>query len=342
MSCGQLVVVFIILKDFLESRKNWSFSWPRTCEKNVIFGHFTNLHISHPNEQIFTFQVSWGQLMVVFISLKGFLESRKNWRFSWPRTCEKVSFLGISQTCIFFIQMSKYLHFMCTGVNWWCFSSFWKTFWRVEKIESFHDPGPARKMSFWAFHKLAYFSPKWTNIYILSVLWSAGGSFHHFERLFGKSKKLKFFMTADLREKCHFWAFHKLAYFSPKWTNIYISSVLGSTDGGFHQFERLFEKSKKLKIFMTADLRKSVIFGHFTNLHIFHPNEQIFTFHVYWGQLVVFFIILKDFLESRKNWKFSWPRPCEKNVILGISQTCIFLTQMNKYLHFKCPVVSWW
>ena len=280
--------------------------------------------------------------MVVFISLKGFLKSRKNWRFSWPRTCEKVSFLGISQTCIFFIQMSKYLHFMCTGVNWWCFSSFWKTFWRVEKIESFHDPGPARKMSFWAFHKLAYFSPKWTNIYILSVLWSAGGSFHHFERLFGKSKKLKFFMTADLREKCHFWAFHKLAYFSPKWTNIYISSVLGSTDGGFHQFERLFEKSKKLKIFMTADLRKSVIFGHFTNLHIFHPNEQIFTFHVYWGQLVVFFIILKDFLESRKNWKFSWPRPCEKNVILGISQTCIFLTQMNKYLHFKCPVVSWW
>ena len=143
-------------------------------------------------------------------------------------------------------------------------------------------------------------------------------------------------MTADLREKCHFWAFHKLAYFSPKWAYIYISSVLWSTDGGFHHFKRLFEESKKLKIFMTADLRQIVIFGHFTNLHIFHPNEQIFTFQVSCSQLVV---ILKDFLESPKNWNFSWI--ARKMSFLGISQTCIFLTQMSIYLHFKCPVVNW-
>ena len=148
VSCSQLVVIFINLKDFLESPKNWNFSWPRTCEKNVIFGHFTNLHISHPNEHIFTFQVSCGQLMVVFIILKGFLKSRKNWRFSWPRTCDKLSFLGISQTCIFFIQMNKSLHFKCPVVNWWWLSSIWKTFWKVQKIEIFHDRGPARKMSF--------------------------------------------------------------------------------------------------------------------------------------------------------------------------------------------------
>ena len=88
-SCGQLVVVFIILKGFPESRKIWRFSWPRTCEKNVIFGHFTFLHISHPNQQICTFQGSCGQLVVIFIILKGFPESRKIWRYSWPRTWEK-------------------------------------------------------------------------------------------------------------------------------------------------------------------------------------------------------------------------------------------------------------
>ena len=124
VSCGQLVVIFIILKAFSESRKNWSFPWPWTCEKNVNFGHFTVLHISQPNEQIFTFQVSSGHLVVIFIILKDFPESRKIWRFSWPRTCEKLSFLGISQFCIFLTQMSKYSHFKCPVVNWWWFSSF--------------------------------------------------------------------------------------------------------------------------------------------------------------------------------------------------------------------------
>ena len=198
--------------------------------RNVNFGHFTVLHVSHPNEQIFTFQVSCGHLVVIFIILKDFPESRKNWRFSWPRTCEK--------------------------------------------------------SHFWAFHIFAYFSPKWANIYISSVLWSTGGDFHHFKSLSRKSKKLKFFMTADL------------------WRN--------------------------------------VNFGHFTVLHISHPNEQTFTFQVSCGHLVVIFIILKDFPESRKNWRFSWPRTCEKLSFLGISHFRIFLTQMSKYLHFKCPVVNWW
>ena len=149
VSWGQLVVVFISFKDFPESRKNWSFSWPRTCERIVILGHFTFSLISHPNEQIFTFQVSCGQLVVVFIILKGFLESWKNWRFSPPRPCVKNVILGISQTCIFLIQMGKYLPFKCPGVNWWWFSSVLKTFQKVEKIEVFHDRGPARKLSFW-------------------------------------------------------------------------------------------------------------------------------------------------------------------------------------------------
>ena len=201
----------------------------------------------------------------------------------------------------------------------------------MKNFEDFHDRGPAKKCRFWAFHIFAYFSPKWTNIHISSVLWSIGDSFHHFKSFFRKSKKLKFFMTADLWKKCHFWAFHSSAYFSFKWSNINISSVLRSTGGDFHHFKRLSRKWKILKIFMTADLRKIVVFGHFTSSHIFHPNEQIFTFQVSCGQLMIVFIILKAFSESRKNWSFSWPRTCEKMSFLGISQFCIFLIQMVKY-----------
>ena len=174
-SCGQLVVIFIILKGFPESRKNWRFSWPRTCEKNVIFGHFSFLHISHPNQQICTFQGSCGQLVVVFIIFKGFQESRKIWRFSWPRTCEK-----------------------------------------------------------------------------------------------------------------------------------------------------------------------NVIFGHFTFLHISHPNQQICTFQGSCGQLGVVFIIFKGFPENQKFEDFHVRGPVRKMSYLGISHFCIFLTQISKYAHFKGPVVNWW
>ena len=154
-------------------------------------------------------------------------------------------------------------------------------------------------------------------------------------------------MTADLRKNVNFGHFTVLHISQPNEQifTFQVSSghlVVNFIILNLRKIVRLSRKSKNLKIFMTADLRKIVIFGHFTVLHISHPNEQIFTFQVSCGQLVVIFIILKAFSESRKNWSFSWPRTCEKMSILGISQFCIFLKQMSKYSHFKCPVVIWW
>ena len=65
-----------------------------------------------------------------------------------------------------------------------------------------------------------YFSPKWANVYFLSVLCSTAGGSEHFKRLSRKSKKLKIFITS---------AMHIFADFSSKWASIYISSVLWST-----------------------------------------------------------------------------------------------------------------
>ena len=140
MPCGQLVVIFIILKGF-KSRKKWRFS---NCgpAKNVIFGHFTCLHISHPNERIFT---------VVVIILNGFLDCRK---------IEVFMTAALRRNTIFF--------FFCI------------------------------------WHFLAYFSSKWARVYISNVFWSTGGYFHHFKRLCRKSKKLKYFMSPDLRKKMSF------------------------------------------------------------------------------------------------------------------------------------------
>ena len=62
---------------------------------------------------------------------------------------------------------------------------------------------------------------------------------------------------------------------------------------------------------MTPALRKKCHLGHFTNLHISHPAEQIFTFQVWCGQLLLLFIIFKDFPESRKK-VFHDHRPVRK------------------------------
>ena len=110
----------------------------------------------------------------------------------------------------------------------------------------------------------------------------------------------------------------------------------------FPSFLKAFQKVENLKIFNTEDLRQIVIFGHFTFLHISHPNQQICTSQESCGQLVVAFIIFKGFPESRKIWRFSWPRTCNKLSFLGISHFCISLTQISKYAHFKGPVVNWW
>ena len=161
-------------------------------------------------------------------------------------------------------------------------------------------------------------------------------------------------MTADLRENCHFGAFHIFTYFSPKWANIYYSSVLWSTGGCFHHFKRLFGELKKLKIFPTPALREKCHFGHFTNLHISHPNGQIFTFQVSWGQLVVVFISFKGkslkLSRKSKKLKFFMTTDLRENCHFGAFHIFTYFSpkwantpgHLSKYLLFKCPVVNWW
>ena len=76
--------------------------------------------------------------------------------------------------------------------------------------------------------------------------------FLHFRKLFEKSKKLKIFPTPALGTL--FPLFRTCAQISSKWANFYILVVLMSNYDDFLHFRKLFEKSKKLKIFPTPAL----------------------------------------------------------------------------------------
>ena len=90
-----------------------------------------------------------------------------------------------------------------------------------------------------------------------------------------------------------------------------------SSRDAFLDFQRLSRKSKKLKISMTADLRKIAIFANFSVLHILPPNEWIFTFQLSWCQVGMLSLSFQRLSRKSKKWRFRWPRTCEKIAIFA-------------------------
>ena len=125
-----------------------------------------------------------------FYHFKSLCRKSKKWRFSWPQTCEKLSFLCISHFFILTFQVSCGQPVVVLIIL--------KGFAESKKKMFFHDRGLTKKCHFWAFHIFEYLSPKWANVYTLSVLLYAGGGFHHFKSFFRESNKMKFFMTTTL------------------------------------------------------------------------------------------------------------------------------------------------
>ena len=206
--------------------------------------------------------------MMIFFIFANFSKSRKNWRFSPPRPWGPFSL--ISHLCPDFIQMSEFLYLSCPDVKLWWFSSFSQTFRKVEKIEDFPHPGPGDP--FPLFHICAQISFKWVNFYILVVLMSNYDDFLHFRKLFEEVEKIEDFPHPGPGDP--FPLFHTCAQISSKWVNFYILVVLMSNYDDFLHFRKLFEKSKKLKIFPTPAL--GTLFPYFTLVPRFHPNEWIF------------------------------------------------------------------
>ena len=96
--------------------------------------------------------------------------------------------------------------------------------------------------------------------------------FSSFSQTFRKVEKIEDFPHPGPGDP--FPLFHTCAQISSKWVNFYILVVLMSNYDDFLHFRKLFEESKKLKIFPTPAL--GTLFPYFTLVPRFHPNEWIF------------------------------------------------------------------
>ena len=146
---------------------------------------------------------------MVLNNLKGFRKNLKKteifhdrgpvekWHFFFFCIC---TFLQILQPneWIFTFQV-YFLDFSESLLNWRDYDD--------PKNWSFRWLGTWEKWNFLHIHNFTDFAAKWVNIYILGILMSYYDGSLQFKRLSDKSKKLKFFMTADLLKNGIFWWF---------------------------------------------------------------------------------------------------------------------------------------
>ena len=143
--------------------------------------------------------------------------------------------------------MSKYLLFKCPMVNCCCLFHFKRVSRKLKKIVVFHDRGPAKKLSFWGISQFYLFLSQMSNYLLFKC---PGGGFHHFQRLFGKSKKLKIFMTTALCKNYHFEGFTFLhTSISKPNEQIFTFQVSCGQLRWFSSFSKAFWKVKKIEDF---------------------------------------------------------------------------------------------
>ena len=268
-------MIFFIFKGFPQSRKNWRFWWPRTCQKSQFFATFPILLIFHPNGWMFTFELSCGHLVMIFIILEGFPEIPKNWRFRPPRPCWKMVNFAILTSL--HISPPNQKNFYILVVLW----STRDDFHHFQKLPESRkdvsdDHGPVEKANFFVTFPIlhiTHWNSEFLNLSCPVVIWWWFSSF--WKAFQTVEKKIEFSTTPALSKNGQFCYFHIFAYFSSKTVKFYSLVVLWSTSDDFHHFQRLSRKSKKLKFSKTVDLLEKSIFAISLSLHISHPNEWI-------------------------------------------------------------------
>ena len=289
-------MIFIIFKGFPESQKNWSFQWPKTCRKSKYFATFQILHLSNPNEWIFTFELSCGHLVMTIIILEGFPESRKNWSLQWPGPFE-IAYFCYFPTFAYF--SSKRVNFYRLAVLWSYgddFHHFRRLSRKSKKLKFSTTLALLKNGQFCYLHNFAYFSSKSVIFYTLAVLWSTSDDFHHFQRLSRKTKKIEVFDDRGTVEKANYCYSPNIAYFSSKCVNFYIWLVLWSSGDAFHHFRRLPRKSKKNEVFNhpgPVEKWSILLFSHFSIFFLQISNILYFSCPVL--NLVMIFFNFKRF-----------------------------------------------
>ena len=124
----------------------------------------------------------------------------------------------------------------------WCFSSFLKTFKKIEKNWSFCPPRIVN--IFGSIHTCAHFSSKWFNFYILVVLKWKHDAFLHFRKLW--KKKWSFRPQRTCR---HLWLNSHMYTFFIEMSELLYFSCPKVKIWCFSSFSKTFQKIKKIEVF---------------------------------------------------------------------------------------------
>ena len=259
------MMIFFIFANFSKSRKNWRFSPPRPWGPFSLISHLCPdfiqmsefLYLSCPDVKLWWFS-SFSQTFRKVEKIEDFPHPGPGDPFRLFHTCAQISSKWVN-FYILVVLMSNYddfLHFRKLFEN--------RKNWR------FSPPRP------WGpFSLISHLCPDFIQmsefLYLscpdVKLWW-----FSSFSQTFRKVEKIEDFPHPGPGDP--FRLFHTCAQISSKWVNFYILVVLMSNYDDFLHFRKLFEKSKKLKIFPTPAL--GTLFAYFTLVPRFHPNEWIF------------------------------------------------------------------
>ena len=149
------------------------------------------------------------------------------------------------------------------------------------------------------------------NFYISVVLMSSRDAFLDFQRLSRKSKKLKISMTATCEKIAIFANFSVLHILPPnEW--IFTFQLSWCQVGMLSLIFKGFPENQKIEDFDDRGPAKKLQFLLISVFCIFCPQMSEFYISVVLMSSRDAFLDFQRLPENQKNWRFRWPRTCEK------------------------------
>ena len=241
-----------------------------------------------------------------------------------------------SLMCPFSIQMSEFIYFSCPVVRIWGFSSFSKTFQKIEKIEVFAHRGPGELFGLNSLK--CPFSIQMSEIIYFSCPGVRIWGFSSFSKIFQKIEKIEVFSpNTDLGN--FLGSIYSCAHFPSKWVNLYILVVLEWEYEYFLHFRKSFQKIYKIEVF-----------AHSGPGELFYLNSLMCPFSIQMSEFVYFscpgvriwgfYSFSKTFQKIEKFEVFGHLRSVE--LVWLNSLMCPFSIQMSEFVYFCCPGVRIW
>ena len=228
-----------------------------------------------------------------------------------------------SLMCPFFIQMSEFVYFSCPVVRIWGFSSFSKTFQKVEKIEIFDHCGPGKL--FWLNSSMYPFSIPMSEFVYISCPGVRIWGFSSFSKTFQEIEKIEVFSHSGPKER--FWLSSLMCPFSIQMSEFVYFSFPGVRMRIFFLFENFSKNQKKFS--PTAD-HGNFFFSILSCAHF--PSK--------WVNLYILVVLeweYEDFLHFRKLFFFKKSKKLKFSPIADLGN---FFGSIHSCAHFPSKRVN--